>query len=255
MAQSKEVIVVKISGKKLDDPASVERLVSVLAAMHGQYALILVHGGGPTIGRWQRKAGLAPRFVGGLRVTDEPSMEVAEMCLSGLINKRLVARLVHAGLPALGLSGVDGGLIRVKRLMCPEGDLGLVGQVVEVNAELLRVLLTKGLILVLSPISLGLDGRTYNVNADHVALAVAEALRANTLVFVSDVPGVLVDAGTLVAELDPARAEEMIRTGQIRDGMIPKVKSALDAVRGGVGHVRIADLDGLENHRGTVIRL
>ena len=255
MVPSRDVVVIKVGGREIDDAANVERIASVLATMRKRYDLILVHGGGPAIGQWQQRVGISPRFVGGLRVTDEPSLEVAEMCLSGPINKRLVARLVNAGLPALGLSGVDGGLIRVKKLQHPGGDLGLVGKAVQVNIELLRALLAQDLILVVSPISLGLDGRTYNVNADHAALALAEALRVSALIFVSDVPGVLMDGDTVVAELDSARAEEMICAGHIRGGMIPKVTSALDAIRGGVGHVRIADLNGLESRQGTVIRL
>jgi len=254
MTRSKDVVVIKVGGRELEDPAYVERLASVLAIVRDRCIPILVHGGGPIIGRWQRKAGISPRFVGGLRVTDEPSLKVAEMCLSGLINKRLVARLLHAGLPALGLSGVDGGLIRAERLVSSEGDLGLVGRAAEVSTELLRGLLALDLLLVISPISLGFNGRTYNVNADHAALAVAEALSAKELVFVTDVAGVLADGGTLVRELSAARAEEMIRTGQIRGGMIPKVTSALEAIRAGVGHVRITNLNGLADEGGTIIR-
>ena len=255
MASSKGVVVIKIGGRDIDDALRMERLAAVLGTMRDRHDLILVHGGGPTIGRWQQRVGISPLFVAGLRVTDGPSLEVAEMCLSGLINKRLVARLVNADLPALGLSGVDSGLIRVEKLEHPEGDLGLVGRAVSVDTKLVRALLADGLILVISPISLGLDGRTYNVNADHAALALAEALLANALIFVSDVPGVLIDGVTVVSDLDTARAEELIRAEQIRGGMIPKVRSALGAVRAGVGHVRIADLDGLESKRGTIIRL
>ncbi len=187
-----------------------------------------------------------------MRVTDDESLKVAEMVLSGLVNKRLVARLVAADVPAVGLSGVDWGLIRVEKMTHPAGDLGWVGRIVEVYPGGLQTLIEQGVVPVVSPISLGLDGRTYNVNADHAALAVAVALQAEALVFVSNVPGVLIE-GQLAPRLTVDEVEPLIEEGKIHGGMVPKVRSALEAVAGGVQEVRITDLDGLRRGSGTVV--
>jgi len=249
MAQRR--LVIKIGGGQVDDLHFLEGLVGVIRDMADRRILI-VHGGGKEIAIWQERLGLEPRFVEGLRVTDAQSLQVAEMVLSGLVNKRLVARMVAGGVPAVGLSGVDGGLIRVERMSYPAGELGFVGRVVEVNPASLEVLLEQGLLPVISPISLGLDGQTYNVNADHAAWAIARAVAAESLVFVSDVPGVLVEGSTL-AHLDADQIEPLIHAEVIRGGMVPKVRSALAALAGGVPTVRITNLDGLRSGGGTVI--
>ena len=244
-------MVIKVGGNDLDDPAFMEGLVAAVTDLHEQ-GVIIVHGGGKGIGRLQKRLGLEPRFIQGLRVTDAPSLEVAQMVLSGQVNKRLAARLVAAGVPAVGLSGVDGGLLRVEKMDHPAGDLGLVGHIVRVNTELLAGLLGQGLVPVISPISLGLDGQTYNVNADHAALAVAQAMSAASAVFLTNVPGVLRD-GELVSKIDARRAEALIAQGVIAGGMIPKVRSALEAVAAGVGQAVITNLAGLWAGAGTVI--
>jgi acetylglutamate kinase len=210
--------------------------------------VVIVHGGGKGIGRLQKRLGLEPRFIEGLRVTDAPSLEAAQMVLSGQVNKRLVARLVSAGVPAVGLSGVDGGLLRVEKLHHPAGDLGLVGHIVKVNTELLG----QGLVPVISPISLGLDGQTYNVNADHAALAVAQAMNAASVIFLTNVPGVLRE-GQVISHIGLSQAEALITEGIIAGGMIPKARSALEAVAAGVGQAVITDLAGLQAGTGTVI--
>jgi len=249
MAQRR--LVIKIGGGQVGDVHFLEGLVGVIRDMADRRILI-VHGGGKEIAIWQERLGLEPRFVEGLRVTDAQSLQVAEMVLSGLVNKRLVARMVAGGVPAVGLSGVDGGLIRVERMSYPAGELGFVGRVVEVNPSSVEVLLEQGLLPVISPISLGLDGQTYNVNADHAAWAIARAVAAESLVFVSDVPGVLVEGSTL-AHLDADQIEPLIHAEVIRGGMVPKVRSALAALAGGVPTVRITNLDGLRSGGGTVI--
>lgn len=251
MAQSR--LVVKLGGGQVDDPDFLERLVGVIHEMEdGQ--ILFVHGGGKEIAAWQERLGLVPRFVEGLRVTDGESLRVAEMVLSGLVNKRLVAKLVAGGVPAVGVSGVDGSLIRVEPMSHPAGDLGFVGRIVEVNPVLLEVLLGQGLVPVISPISLGLDGQTYNVNADHAAWAIARGVAAESLVFVSDVPGVLV-GGRARAHLAADQIEPLIHAQAIRGGMVPKVRSALAALAGGVPTVRITDLEGLQGGTGTVITM
>lgn len=244
-------LVVKIGGGQVDDAHFLEELVGVLRDM-GNRRMVIVHGGGKEIAIWQERLGLEPHFVEGLRVTDALSLQVAEMLLSGLINKRLVARLVAGGVPAAGLSGVDGGFIRVERMSHPAGDLGFVGHVVDVNPTLVLSLLDQGLLPVISPISLGLDGQTYNVNADHVALAIARTIEAESLVFISDVPGVLVE-GNLLSHLDADLVEPLIHDGVIQGGMVPKVRSAVAALADGVSAVRITDLDGVRSGRGTIV--
>jgi acetylglutamate kinase len=246
-----DCVVLKVGGHEIDQPLFLDGLVQAVRGL-GDVGKVVVHGGGKEIADLQGRLGLEPRFIDGLRVTDEKSLAVAEMVLSGRVNKRLVARLLAAGVPALGMSGVDMGLIRVEKMKHPAGDLGWVGRIVEVKAEPLRPLLAQGIVLVVSPISLGLDGRTYNVNADQAAFALAQSLRAAQLVFVSNVPGVLVD-GAQVARLTAQEVGRLIDGGKISGGMVPKVRSALEAVRGEVQAVRITDLAGLGNGMGTEI--
>lgn len=242
--------VIKVGGNELDAPEFVTGLVRALKGL--PEPPVLVHGGGKEIGSLQQRLGLAPQFVDGLRVTDLESLAVAQMVLVGRINKRLVAALTAAGVDALGMSGVDRGAVKAEKLEHPAGDLGWVGRVVAVRSEVFRRLLEERVIPVLSPICWGADGSMFNVNADHVAAAVARALSAGVLVFVSNVPGVLVD-GQLLERMTPDQAEALINDGVIRGGMIPKVRSALEAVAAGVAAVRIADLEGLTKGRGTLV--
>jgi acetylglutamate kinase len=248
---SQHRLVIKIGGGEVDDRHFLEDLRAAIRDMMDR-RMVLVHGGGKEIAAWQERLGLEPRFVEGLRVTDAQSLQVAEMVLSGLVNKRLVAWFVAGGVEAVGLSGVDGGLVRVERMRHAAGDLGLVGHVVQVNPAPLAALLDRGLLPVISPISLGLDGETYNVNADHVALAIARELSAEALIFISNVPGVLAH-GSILSHLDADRIEPLIRDGVIHGGMVPKVRSALEALADGVSAVRITNLDGLRTGEGTVI--
>ncbi len=256
-----ERVVLKIGGNELDDAAFVDGLVDALRQLRGARAVAVVHGGGKAIAGLQARLHLQPRFVDGLRVTDDESLDVAEMVLSALVNKRLVGRLVAEGIPSVGLSGVDGGLFRVVKMDHQEHDLGWVGQITETYVDVVDTLLGQGITPVVSPISLGLDGHTYNVNADHAAAALACALGAGELVFVSNVPGVLGErvttggegnqAGECIPALTPAEVEDMIATGTIHGGMVPKVRSALHALEAGVRQVRITDLAGLCADGGT----
>jgi acetylglutamate kinase len=253
-----ERVVLKVGGNELDDSVFVDGLVDALRQLRGTWAVALVHGGGKAIAGLQARLQLEPRFVDGLRVTDDASLDVAEMVLSALVNKRLVGRLVAEGIPSVGLSGVDGGLFRVVKMNHDQHDLGWVGEIRETHAGVVDTLLGQGITPVISPISLGLDGHTYNVNADHAAAALACGLGAGELVFVSNVPGVLgecVTAGGKAGECIPAltsvQVEEMVSSGTIHGGMVPKVRSALQALEAGVRQVRITDLAGLCADGGT----
>jgi acetylglutamate kinase len=179
-------------------------------------------------------------------------MKLVEMVLNGTVNTRLVRWLVNGGVDALGLSGVDLGLVRTTPLTVKGKSLGLVGQVGPVNGEALLQLLDLGLTPVISPVSLGTDGLAYNVNADHVATGVAKAVEASKLIFVSNVPGVQV-AGRTMRALSLTQIEGLIADGHITGGMIPKVRSATDAVERGVHQAVITDLAGLAAGEGTAI--
>ena len=245
--------IIKIGGNEMNKPGFLDELARQLAALQAAEPepLIVVHGGGQEIAALQSRLGIEPVKVDGLRITDAESLAVAQMVLSGHTNKAIVVALLAAGLDAVGFSGVDGGLLRCRRKAHPTADLGLVGEIVHVRADMLRHFINHGILPVISPISLGEDGLTYNVNADEAAGAIAGALSADVLDFVSNVPGVL-QAGNLVRQLSPSQAEGLIRNGVVTDGMIPKVRTALAAVGLGVPRVRIVDLAGLGNGGGTV---
>ncbi len=247
-----DTLVIKVGGNELDDPAFLDGLVGAIGWLGAEHRVVLVHGGGKEIAAWQEKLGLMPRFIEGLRVTDDQSMAVAEMVLSARTNKMLVARLLRAGILAAGISGVDGGLLIVEKMTHPAGDLGRVGRIVGSDPLILRALLAAGFVPVVSPISLGRDGRSYNVNADQAAQAIAVALGASALAFVSNVPGVKAN-GQVVESLTVAQAEGWIKDGTISGGMIPKVRAALEAVNAGVRRAVITNLAGLRENTGTAV--
>lgn len=200
---------------------------------------VVVHGGGPQIERLLTKLEIPTRFVDGLRVTDEATLEVVEMVLSGLINKQIVKDIHDNGGQAIGLSGKDGRLVVAKRV---EGkDVGLVGEVVEVNALILKEISRAGYVPVIAPLGSGIDGNTYNVNADTVAGAVAKALLAEKLILLTDVPGVLDDGSKPISVLKTDEVRTLLNNQTIRGGMIPKVKCCLDALHGGVKKTHIID--------------
>jgi acetylglutamate kinase len=213
--------------------------------------VLVVHGGGDVVSELQRARGITPAFVGGRRVTSAADVDVIRMALSGLANKRLVAALAAAGVPALGLSGEDGLLLTA----APSADarLGQVGEPARVNVALLALLLGAGYCPVVSPVSASSarDGRALNVNGDDAAAALAAAIGAAELFFVADVPGVLVD-GAPVAALDPDEAAALVQGGTAAGGMAAKLEAAAGALARGVGRVRIGDLAALADPaRGT----
>lgn len=242
--------VIKVGGNELDDPTFVGGLVRAVKGL--PEPPVLVHGGGKEIRSLQERLGLEPHYVDGLRVTDVESLAVVQMVLAGRVNKRLVAALTAEGVDAFGMSGVDRGSVKAEKLEHPAGDLGWVGRVVAVRAEVFYRLLDDGIVPVISPICWGADGSMFNVNADHVALALAQALAVETLVFVSNVAGVLAD-GQLIERVTPAQAEALIAEGIVAGGMVPKIRSALEAVAGGVAGVCITNLQGLVESTGTIV--
>jgi acetylglutamate kinase len=238
---------IKVGGNEIDHPAFLDGLSRAIAAAPA--ATVLVHGGGKEIAAALDRYGLEFEFVEGMRATGEAAMAVVEQILSGAVNKRIVAHLNAVGVPAIGISGVDLGLLETVPLRPGGRDLGRVGDIAHVRAEVLRSMLDLGWFPVVSPISVDrTDRRPTNVNADSAALAVASALGADELVFVSNVPGVLID-GALVPEMDRAAVEHAIDTGAITGGMVPKVRAAVAALAS-VRAVRITDLHGL-NTGGT----
>ena len=245
--------VIKIGGNEMNTPGFLEELarqIGGLATATGE-PLVVVHGGGQEIATLQTRLGIEPVKVDGLRVTDAESLAVAQMVLSGHTNKAIVKAFLAAGLDAAGFSGVDGGLLRCRKKQHPTIDLGLVGEITGVRTRFLNHFAMQGIIPVISPISLGEDGQTYNVNADEAAGAIAAALGAEHLDFVSNVPGVMED-GRLLAQLTAPQANALIDDGIINGGMIPKVRTALEALERGVPRVRIVNLAGLKGNGGTV---
>lgn len=207
---------------------------------------VLAHGGGPEISEMMNRLGKKPTFVQGLRVTDAETAEIAQMVLVGKTNQAIVSEACRQGAKAVGLSGKDNGLMLAKKAKPGRAktDLGYVGEVEKVNPELLETLVSSGYLPVIAPIGVGPEGETFNINADHVAAAIAVALKAQKLILLTDAPGVLLDkkdAATLISELSAAKAKRMIAGGQIDAGMIPKVQACLEARAGGVESCHIID--------------
>lgn len=240
--------VIKIGGLELDQPDFISGLAAMLRT-DGE-PTVLVHGGGPALDQMQRRLGLHPRKVDGLRVTQSDDLEAALMVLAGSTNKRLTAALAHHGLPAVGLSGIDGGLITCHKLDRGGADLGWVGEVESVEPSLLNGLVQAGFLPVVSPLSAGKDGAIYNINADEVAGALAGALGATSLDMVSDVPGVIID-GRLVRRADLADIDAWLASGQADGGMIPKLRAAAHALSHGVPRVSILNGPALAARGGT----
>lgn len=246
------IVVIKVGGNELDDDAFLYGLVQgVKRVLADGHFPVLVHGGGKAITELGARLGIVEQRIEGLRITDEASLDIAEMVMSGLMNKRIVRLLVNEGVRAAGMSGVDDGTIYVEKMWHPLGDLGRVGDVQDVDPHLLHTLIDAGIVPVVSPISFGaLDALSYNVNADHAATAIAAKLGAIKLVFVSNVPGVLV-AGRVARGVTARQCEAWIDEGIITGGMIPKVRSALQAVANGVAQAVITNVAGLQEDTGT----
>jgi acetylglutamate kinase len=207
---------------------------------------VIVHGGGPQIGALMKRLGKEPRFVGGMRVTDEETVQIVEMVLVGKINKEIVGLINLHGGRAVGLSGKDASLLRARKRLhrLPDGttvDIGLVGEVEAVNPEPIRLLEENGFIPVIAPVGVGEGGETYNINADLVAGDVAAALFAEKLIHLTDVTGINGEDGRLVSTLTKREAERLIKAGIIDGGMLPKVESSLRALTGGAQKAHIID--------------
>jgi acetylglutamate kinase len=200
---------------------------------------VIVHGGGPDIERMLKKLNIPTRFVDGLRVTDESTLDVVEMVLSGAINKEIVQEIHNMGGQAIGLSGKDGRLLVAEKVKGK--DIGFVGEVVGVNARIIKDISNSGYIPVIAPLAAGTDGHGYNVNADTAAGSVAKALMAEKLVLLTDVPGVLNADLKTISVLKTNEARELIKSDTVRGGMIPKIKCCLDALHGGVKKTHIID--------------
>ena len=236
------VRVVKVGGNELDRQAWVAECARALVAAA---PVVIVHGGGQAVSAWSRRLSLPVEKRAGLRVTTPEIAEVVEMVLGGPVNRLLVSALRAAGLDAIGLSGVDGGLLSARPAA---GELGHVGEIAAVRASLLESLLLAGLTPVVAPVAPGVDdgGVPFNVNADHAAAAVAAALQADELLFVSDIPGVEID-GVAQPTLAASEVETMIELGIATAGMAAKLRAAAQALGAGVRAVRIGDLDMFES--------
>ena len=239
-------VVVKLGGRALEAPGAVDGLAADLAALAGQ--AVVVHGGGAEVTAWSARLGLAARFHGGRRVTDEPTLEVATAVLAGLANKRLVAALRARGVDAVGLAALDGGMVQA----APHADaaaLGAVGTVTGIDPTLLAALLAAGRTPVVASIGAA-EGALLNLNADDVAAALAPAMGAIALVLLSDTPG-LVLGGRVVRSLDRAALDRALEGGEVTGGMRPKLEAAAAAVDGGTASAWIAEWMGV----GTLARL
>lgn len=209
---------------------------------------IIVHGGGKEISKWVKLSGKEPEFYNGLRVTDKDTMEIAEMVLFK-VNQELVAMMAQQGIKAVGLSGKDAEMMKVEKKEVLGKDLGYVGNVTEVNTDLLEALIEDDFVPVISPIGLGDDYEGYNINADDTACAIASALNAEKLVFLTDIEGVFIDPedkSTLISEMDLTQAHEFVDKGVVGGGMLPKLKNCIEAIENGVARVHI--LDGRLDH-------
>lgn len=198
---------------------------------------VIVHGGGPMIGRLLKDLQIPTKFVDGLRVTDEKTLEVVEMVLSGLINKEIVKNINDMGGRAIGLSGKDGRLLIAKRV--EDKDIGLVGDIVKVNVDIIKDINKHGYIPVIAPLADGLDGNSYNVNADTAAGRIAEALLAEKLILLTDVDGVMGNDGNLISTLTKEEVDILINKKTVSGGMIPKVMCCVDALKAGVKETHI----------------
>ena len=241
---NRKIMVVKYGGSAMIDEKLKKEVIEdvVLLKLIG-FKPIIVHGGGKEISRWVDKVGMDTKFVNGLRVTDEETMELAEMVLAK-VNKELVAKVQTMGIKAAGISGKDGGLLTVKKKYSEGEDIGFVGDITNVDIKILEDLLEKDFLPIVFPIGMDDNGVSYNINADEAASAIATALKAEKLAYLSDVEGVRMDPDdpeSVISELYPSEAEELIRKGIISGGMLPKIENCIDAINKGVSRVHIMD--------------
>ena len=241
---NRKIIVVKYGGSAMIDEELQQNVIKdvTLLKLTG-FKPIIVHGGGKEISRWVGKVVMEPKFINGLRVTDEDTMEVAEMVLNK-VNKNLVRMVEELGVRAIGISGKDGALLKVEKKYSNGEDIGFVGDIKSVNADILFDLLEKDFLPIVCPIGLDDDYNTYNINADDAAYAIAKAVHAEKLAFLSDIDGVyrdFEDKTSLVSHLTVDEARELIESGGITGGMIPKLQNCIGAIENGVSRVHILD--------------
>ena len=239
-----KIIVVKYGGSAMADEELKKKVIAdvVLLKLVG-FKPIIVHGGGKEISRWVQKVGMKPQFVNGLRVTDTDTMELAEMVLNK-VNKELVCHVQELGVNGAGISGKDGGLLKVKKRYADGEDIGFVGEITDVNPQILIDLMEKDFIPIVCPIGMDDEFNTYNINADDAACAIAKAVGAEKLAFLTDIEGVYRDKddpSTLISEISVSEAKELIGSGYIGGGMLPKLGNCIDAVENGVSRVHILD--------------
>ncbi len=241
---NRKIIVVKYGGSAMSNEELQKNVIKdvTLLKLVG-FKPIIVHGGGKEISRWVGKVGKESQFVNGLRVTDEETMEIAEMVLNK-VNKTLVAMVEELGVAAAGISGKDGGLLKVEKKFSGGQDIGYVGNVTEVNTKILTDLLEKDFLPIVAPIGYDDSFHSYNINADDAACAIAKAMGANKLVFLTDIEGLykdINDKDTFISRLTAKQADELIADGFIGGGMLPKISNCTDAIKNGVSRVHIMD--------------
>lgn len=244
-----KTIVVKYGGSAMVDHELKKNVIRDVALLKlVGFRPIIVHGGGKEITKWTKKLGIETKFVNGLRVTDKATMEVAEMVLNR-INKGLTSMMEKVGVRAVGISGKDGSTLRVTKKLSGGEDIGFVGEVKEVNPQLLNTLLDNDIVPVICPIGSDDHFHSFNVNADDAACAIATAVGAAKLAFLTDIEGVYrdpLDKSSLISELTIPEAEELLESGNVGGGMLPKIRNCVDAIKSGVSRVHI--LDGRIEH-------
>ena len=241
---NRKIVVVKYGGSAMVDENLKKQVIQdvVLLKLVG-FKPIIVHGGGKEISRWVGKVGMEPHFVGGLRVTDEPTMEIAEMVLNK-VKKSLVQLVNELGVKAVGISGKDGMMLRCKKKYSGGEDIGYVGEVTEVDPQIIYDLLEKDFLPIICPTGFDEEFKTYNINADDAACAVATAMKAEKLAFLTDVEGVYRDFNdkeSLLSEMTVDEAQAFVDSGTLGGGMLPKLQNCIDAIRSGVSRVHILD--------------
>ena len=241
---NRKIIVVKYGGSAMVDEELKKHVIQdvTLLKLVG-FKPIIVHGGGKEISKWVGKVGMEPVFINGLRKTDEATMEIAEMVLNKA-NKSLVTLVQELGVNAVGISGKDGGLLKVEKKYSNGEDIGFVGEITEVNPQILYDLLEKDFLPIICPVGMDAEYNSYNINADDAACAIAKAVKAEKLAFLTDIEGVYKDPkdkDTLISELRVSEARELIGDGFIGGGMLPKLNNCIDAIENGVSRVHILD--------------
>ena len=246
---NRKIIVVKYGGSAMKSEEIKDSVIKdvTLLKLVG-FKPIIVHGGGKDINRWLEKVGIESRFVNGLRVTDENTMEIAEMVLSR-VNKNLVQMVEELGVRAIGISGKDGRLLKVRKRYSEGEDIGYVGEVTEVDSSILMDLLEKDFLPIVAPIGMDENYETFNINADDAACAIAKAVAAEKLAFLTDIEGLysdINDKSTFIRRITVSEAQKLVDEGFIGGGMLPKLSNCIDAVKNGVNNVHI--LDGRQLH-------